>query len=68
MHAFPSNDDIQNFTEQVAATKDRTLLYYAAQLFHFFMFLVNGLRFFWIDLLYAGAISFLLPTFLSLLV
>ena len=68
MHAFPSNDDIQNFTEQVAATKDRTVLYYAARLFRFFMFLVNGLRFFWIDLLYALAISFLLPTLLPLLV
>lgn len=64
MHAFPSNEDIQNFLLEVKEAKEGGLLHLVAQVFAIIVRLSNVLRVLWFDLIYAVFISMLLPLFL----
>lgn len=61
MHAFPSNDDMENFVHEVKESKHGGLLLVFAKLFAGFFWLANKLRFFWFDFFYAVGISMILP-------
>lgn len=60
MHAFPSNQDMQNFLYQVSNSK-KNILYLFAKFFSIIIALANALRFFWFDFVYAMLVSLLLP-------
>jgi len=64
MHAFPSNEDMNNFLATVKNTKERGLLLLAAKVSALLLQLANALRFFWFDLIYAYAVSMILPWFI----
>lgn len=57
MHAFPSNDDIQNFVEDMKEEKIRGLFYFTALVFKGLIVTANALRFFWFDLFYAFGLA-----------
>jgi hypothetical protein len=76
MHAFPSNDDLENFVEQVKLEnmvkevkkeKGGVLLLFFARIFAWFLKLANALRVIWFDAIYAFGISMLLPWIFGLL-
>lgn len=67
MHAFPSNEDMQNLVQAVKEEKKGGLLVFAAHLFAGIFWFANILRFFWFDAIYALCISFLLPFAFGLL-
>lgn len=62
MHAFPSNVDINNFTNAVKNAKEGALLLVLAKLFAGILKTANALRIIWFDLIYAVAISQILPS------
>lgn len=64
MHAFPSNQDMDNFVNVVKAGKKVGLLYLVAIPFALIVKLANVLKFLWFDLIYAVAISFVIPLML----
>jgi Putative zincin peptidase len=61
MHAFPSNQDMNNFVESVAETHQKGPILWAAKLFSGLLRLANLLRFFWFDAIYAFAAAAFLP-------
>ncbi len=61
MHAFPSNEDMNNFLAEIKKSQQKGALLFAAKLFALLLQLANALRFFWFDLIYAFGISMLLP-------
>jgi len=67
MHAFPSNQDMNNFVEAVHQARGsgllRVVVGFFARLFQF----ANALRAFWFDLFYAVGVSLLLPLVCGLL-
>ncbi len=65
MHAFPSNEDMDNFVDYVKHARFLGLLIPFAYLFALIFKLANYLRFFWFDAVYAAAIALLLPYLLG---
>lgn len=65
MHALPSNGDASSFLAHVKQEKGFSLLYGISVIFSLLLRLVNILRFFWIDLMYAVLVGFVLPLILS---
>jgi len=63
MHAFPSDQDMNIFQQEVKKAK-KTLLYYLALPFTLLVKLANLLRVVWFDLFYAIALSWILPNIL----
>jgi hypothetical protein len=61
MHAFPSNQDMNNFVANVAHARQRGPLLWAAKFFSGLLRLANILRFFWFDLFYAVGVAAFLP-------
>ena len=61
MHAFPSNEDMDNFTSEVKRAEGRGVLYVGVYLLAVVIKLANVLRIFWFDAIYAAGISLLLP-------
>ena len=61
MHAFPSNDDMKNFVQEVKDTKQRGILLVVAKIFASLLKLANVLRVIWFDAIYAFGISMILP-------
>jgi hypothetical protein len=61
MHAFPSNQDAQNFVAVVNATGKRGLLYWVSKAFRGLIFLANILRMVWFDLFYAAGVAWIFP-------
>jgi L-asparaginase/Glu-tRNA(Gln) amidotransferase subunit D len=64
MHAFPSNDDMENLVNAVRIA-NRSALLPVAVFFAGFFRLANALRFFWFDAFYAFGITMLLPWLLK---
>ncbi|OGE31819.1 hypothetical protein A2631_01670 [Candidatus Daviesbacteria bacterium RIFCSPHIGHO2_01_FULL_44_29] len=64
MHAFPSNEDMSGFLEQVKLTHERDFFYFVSKIFAWIIKFANMARIFWFDFIYAFAISMLLPTLL----
>lgn len=64
MHAFPSNEDIQNYITAVKEAKNKSFLYAISWVFGLIVRIANLLRFFWFDAIYAFAISMILPLML----
>ena len=65
MHAFPSNQDMLSFVDVVNKTYRKSFLYFSAKILTMIFKLVNALRFFWIDLLYAIGVMLLIPYILG---
>lgn len=61
MHAFPSNQDMKNFTNIVKEEKNKGILYLIAYPFNLLIKLANLLRFFWFDLVYAVILAVIIP-------
>lgn len=61
MHAFPSNDDMENFVQEVKNAKEGGILLMFAKLFAGLLKIANALRVIWFDAIYAFGISMLLP-------
>lgn len=61
MHAFPSNEDMKNFVNEVKIAKHGGILLLSARLFAGLLWLANALRFFWFDAIYAVGVAMLLP-------
>ena len=61
MHAIPSSQDTQNFTEQVERDHGKGVLFFLAMIFHGIFIVTNFLRIVWIDLIYAGLTAMFLP-------
>ncbi len=66
MHAFPSNEDMDNFVNYVKHARFLGILIPFAYLFALIFKLANYLRFFWLDAVYAGIIAILLPYLLGI--
>jgi len=66
MNAFPSNHDANNFLDMVKETRQKTLLYYSAELFALLIMLSNALSFLWFDALYAVGVGMIIPFLLGL--
>jgi hypothetical protein len=64
MHAFPSNQDMKSFTNQVKNSKNKTLIYLFAAPITAIFFIANLLKVVWIDFFYAIGISLIIPTLL----
>lgn len=65
-HAFPSNQDINEFLEIIKKSNQRDFTYVFAKIFSNLLRLVNFLRFIWIDVIYAVSISIILPKIIML--
>jgi hypothetical protein len=67
MHAFPSNQDMNNFIHEAKKLKTKRF----SLLFIFFLAILfkiaNSLRFFWFDAFYAFGISLFLPWVVGIL-
>ena len=61
MHAFPSNHDIEAFTEVVNQNCGKGLMWRFAKLVEIIFNVANALRFFWFDLFYAIGVAFIIP-------
>jgi hypothetical protein len=61
MHAFPSAQDVKNFSEAVRAAGHGGFLYAIAKAIEYVFRFVNVLRIVWFDLVYAVAIASVLP-------
>lgn len=61
MHAFPSNEDMKNFVDQVKNAQEGGLLPILAKLLARIFKIANALRIAWFDLIYAFCISLVLP-------
>ncbi len=60
-HAFPSNEDMKNFSREVLEAKGKSGLYYLARAFEVLLLIANTLRFFWFDFIYAVGVSLAIP-------
>ncbi|MBI3619551.1 DUF3267 domain-containing protein [Candidatus Roizmanbacteria bacterium] len=67
MHAFPSNDDMENFLGEVKQTNKQGLLVMLATVFARLLRLANLLRFLWFDAIYAYGVAMILPSLISAL-
>lgn len=61
MHAFPSNQDMNNLVNAVKKTNQDGWFLLIAKFFAKFFMIANGLRFIWFDAIYALGIALLLP-------
>ena len=61
MHAFPSNDDMDNFVKEVKNAKQGGILLVLAKIFAGLLKIANTLRIIWFDAIYAFGVSMLLP-------
>lgn len=61
MHAFPSNDDMENFVHEVRKAKQAGILLVFAKIFAVLLKLANILKFIWFDALYAFGVCMFLP-------
>lgn len=61
MHAFPSAQDVKNFSEAVRSAGHRELLYVIAKAIEYVFRFANVLRIVWFDLVYAVGIASVLP-------
>ncbi len=61
MHAFPSNDDMENFVQEVKNAKQSGILLISAKFFAGLLKIANALRIIWFDAIYALSISMFLP-------
>ena len=68
MHAFPSNQDMNNFVQKVEIAEQKSILYLFAFPFAFLLRVANFLSIFWFDAAYALFLSFLLPAILFVLI
>lgn len=64
MHAFPSNHDIEAFTEVVNQNCGKGLMLAFAKLVEVIFRIANALRFFWFDVFYAVGVAFIIPLIL----
>lgn len=62
MSSLPSNADIEGFSDYVADYKSGGILYGASIVLKYTFKLINLLRVFWIDMIYAFLISTFLPS------
>lgn len=67
MHAFPSNEDMENLVAEVKNAKQGGFLLFAAKFFAGVLRLANALRFIWFDAIYAVLVSLALPWMFGLL-
>jgi len=67
MHAFPSNEDMENLLAEVKGAKQSGPLLWSAKLFAGILRLANALRVFWFDAIYAVLASLALPWMFGLL-
>lgn len=67
MHAFPSNDDMRNFVNDVKTTKGEGVLLVVSRMAFWLIILANTLRIVWFDAIYAICIGLLLPVLLGIL-
>ena len=65
MHAFPSNQDMQNYVQAVQIETEGGALLWLARAFAAIFRLANALRVIWFDLLYALGVGMLLPWLLG---
>ncbi len=65
MHAFPSGQDVQNFSMAVQRSGGRGLLFVVAKLFEYVVRFANVLRAVWFDAIYAVGVANILPAVLS---
>jgi len=65
MHAFPSNDDMENLVNEVKNTQQGGFLLIAAKCFAGLLRLANALRVIWFDAIYAALVMMLLPLLLG---
>lgn len=65
MHAFPSNDDMENLVNEVKNAKQSGSLLMAAKFFAGLLRLANALRVIWFDAIYAFGVTMLLPWLFS---
>lgn len=61
MHAFPSNDDMDNFVQEVKNAKEGVILLIFAKIFAGLLKIANALRVIWFDAIYAWGVSMVLP-------
>ena len=61
MHAFPSNEDMENLVNNVKSAKQGGALLLAAKFFAGLLRLANALRVIWFDAIYAFTVTMLLP-------
>lgn len=67
MHAFPSNEDMQNLLIDVKQKHQSGPLLIVANIFAVLFKIANTLRIIWFDLIYAVGVSMMLPWFLGYL-
>ncbi len=67
MHAFPSNDDMQNFVQAVKDARQGGVLLFVSKIFAGLLKIANALRVIWFDAIYAVLLSLLLPWLLGVL-
>ena len=61
MHAFPSNQDMENLTHEVRDAQGQGLLSIVTKGFVILFAMANALSVIWFDALYAAGVSLLLP-------
>jgi hypothetical protein len=66
MHAFPSGQDMRNFSDAVCLARGRGLLYFVAKGFEALIGVLNALRIVWSQFIYAGAVAWIVPGLLAL--
>lgn len=67
MHAFPSNEDIENFSQEVKKLKQSGVLFWMAKIFSTLIKTANSLSAIWFDAIYACGITMFLPWLLGVL-
>lgn len=65
MHAFPSNDDLNNFMDSLRSSAKLTLTYIISWPFVLIIKIANALRVLWFDLIYAVGLAWILPVLFS---
>ncbi len=61
IHAIPSTQDARSFSQAIQQHSGRNLLYWMSKGLIIFFQIVHLLRFFWIDLIFAALLSYVLP-------
>ncbi len=65
MHAFPSGQDVRNFSQSVRMSGGRGPLYLVAKAFEYLVRLANLLRIVWFDLFYAIGVTVATPALVA---
>lgn len=68
MHALPSDIDIDSFIESVKGSKGQGIIYYISLPFCYFFRIINALRVIWADLIFAIALTWVLPLVFKLVI